>query len=498
HSLLFSGSYLSNNASAGLRNSRVPLLGAAGVLGLLLLIGLRLRYRERIDPLWTRAWPRSWRLALLGVLLAAMGYAYFIRPGLLAGEGFVHPVWNTRIFTYRGLNFQMLVAYLTPLAALLAFAGLARWLLADIRWHQLPFLAAFVGYAWLFTFNSYIVGDQPFWVRRFLPLAIPGAFLLAGFALEALWRHGRLRWAAPVLLAGTAAWLSWNAAPVATFQTGAGLGEQTQRFAAQFPPNAVVLFENWDAGFALSAPLEIAYGREAYQLEGAPLVGPAGDAWLAQLRAWADAGRPLFYVAASDDLTIPATGWSWRRLGATELSYEVIETTHGELPRERLRAIQLLTTYRLEPAAAAAPCQLRAEIGGEDYGLLGDGWYAAEPFGPDAAGRWGEPAASIVVPRLAGAGPVTAALTLGELRPAPPLNETIAFSAGGKLISEQPLLAGWHVYNLTIPAEALTSAATLLEWSVPGWSPLEFGSSDTRRLGLALDGYGLARPGCQP
>jgi hypothetical protein len=501
HSLLFSGIYFSTNTGTLFRNPTLLLLGLAGLLALGGWVGLRLRYRQRFDALARRPWPKTWRIAVVLAALLAAAYAYFLRPLVLADEAYYHPVWNAMVSSQRGGNFVMLVAYLTPLGAGLAIAGLARHVLGSMRAEHLPFLAVLAGYAVIFTYNAFIVADQPFWVRRFLPVVIPGALLAAGAALAALWRSAaRWRLLAPALLAGLATWSIWISLPIlgtqtgagltaraqsfaqpaATTQTGAGLGAQVQAFASQFPPNAVVVFQDWNAGFSLAAPLEIVYGREVYQLQGKLLTGLRARKWEAQLKRWQDAGRPVFYVANTLETTIPESGWRWKAVGSNELRYPVLETTQARLPRLVAEARQELTVHQLIPNTVQPPCLFWQEIADEDYGTLGPGWYASEQFGVDQPGRWSQPAASIMVPMVGDAQPLTITLNLGNLRPEPPLTSTIEFWTDKYLIAEQPLQPGFANYTFVVPAE--DNAATMLEFEVPGWSP---GGDDPRQLGVA-------------
>ena len=498
HSRLFSGAYFSSNTGSLFRNPTLFITGGLGLCGLALFIALRLRYRERFDALVTRSWSARWRVVLLLMIGAAAVYAYFIRPSVLAGEGYIHPVWNERIESNRGLNFVLLVAYLTPLGAGLALVGLAYWLLRTVRWQHLPFLALLLGYTIVFTYNAFIVGDQPFWVRRFLPAVIPGALLLAGGMLVELWRAApRWRWSAPLLLASLIGWLGWQTAPIALARTGTGLGAQVQTFAAQFPPNAVVLFQDWRTGFALAAPLEIGYGREVYQLNGETMIGESAAQWQAQMQRWQQADRPLFYVAQNTTLTLPHDGLIWQQQAPFELSYATLETTHAHIPRTIIQIAQTLQVYQLLPDVARTyPCAVSVDIGSSGYGVVGSGFYEAEQTG-DQVVQWTDATSNMPLPRLAGSGDMFVTVTLADLRPSVTPTATIQFSLPNHLLAEQILKPNWNDYQIRIPSDLIPADSSLiLGMHVPPWSPAT--ANDNRELGVLVNTLTARRERCSP
>jgi hypothetical protein len=505
HSARFSATYFSDNVGNLLADRRLALaIGLGTALLLLALLTLLLLRARRPD--WSgalrsrlpRVLPLRWRVATVTALLLLAGYGYFVRPTVLAQESYIHPVWQAQFETYRGLNLVLLAAYLTPLGFALALAGLAACLIRTLRWQHLPFLGVLLGYTLIFTYNAMIAGDQPFWVRRFLPAAIPGALLLAGSALALLWRgRSRWRWSAPALLLALLAWSGWQTAPVAAIRSGAGVGAQVAMFVEQTPPDAVVLFQDWQAGFALAAPLEMLYGRESYELPLPPLQGEAGQQWQRQIERWLDAGRPLIYVATDGRLTLPAEQLAWQPLADQALSYRTLETTHDRLPARPIDLTQRFSLYRITRASAVAPvCGRTVEVGGDDYGAIGAGFYDSET--QDAAEvRWSSGAAELVLPALSGSDDLLVTLRLNNPRPAAAGPATLQMSIGGQALDVQPLQSGWQDYELRIPAAALTQPApALLRIETPTWAPLDYGIQDGRTLGVQIDSFTARRLDC--
>jgi hypothetical protein len=122
--------------------------------------------------------------------------------------------------TYAELSGRWFVWYLGPLVAL-GIAG-AVWLAyAVVRGRArgwLPFFAGFALLALGYLWRPSITPDQPWAMRRYLPVVIPGVLLLAGMASEQLQRVGERRsrtlaQAATVALAALlATGIAWSAA----------------------------------------------------------------------------------------------------------------------------------------------------------------------------------------------------------------------------------------------------------------------------------------------
>lgn len=510
HSARFSATYFSDNVGNMLADRTLLIaigLGTALLaLAALALLLFRTRWSGWLGPLRARllgaastpTLPLRWRLATVTALLLLAGYAYFVRPTVLAQESYIHPVWQEQFQTYRGLNLVLLAAYLTPLGFGLALLGLAYWLTRTLRWQHLPFLGLLLGYTLIFVYNAMIVGDQPFWVRRFLPVVIPGALLLVGLALSVLWHwRSRWRWVAPVLLIALVGWSGWQTAPVAAIRSGAGVSAQVGALVDELTPETVVLFEDWLAGFALAAPLEMLYDRESYALPQQPLGDDDARRWQEQISRWLAEGRPVVYVASDGNLTLPTDGLRWQPLAEHTLSYPTLKTTHDRLPTEPIQIGQQLKLYRIEQVAVAAPgCSRTVEVGGDDYGAIGAGFYSSETQG-DGQVRWSTGTASVVLPPLAGSGDLVVTLRLNEVRPAEAGPAALTATIGDQPLATQPLQPGWHDYEIRVPAMLLREAVPpLLDLQIPAWRPLDFGVQDGRDLGVQLDAFEVRRLDC--
>jgi hypothetical protein len=121
----------------------------------------------------------------LGVGLAALAlFAYFVRPRWEPFTHYTNPsatLYGER--THREDSFVNLGVYVTPLVAFAGVGGfwslLRRSLRGAIRGAVLLLVIASGGYALLYLYSPSISPDQPWGMRRFVPLVIPGVVLFA-------------------------------------------------------------------------------------------------------------------------------------------------------------------------------------------------------------------------------------------------------------------------------------------------------------------------------
>jgi hypothetical protein len=176
----------------------LPSLGTLGVLVAVLVAGtvaLRLLVRERIDALARAALARRGQVVIgatvvgVAAVLLLLG---FLRPWLFAPTYWVDV--GQRVRTYDELNLPRLSWFLTPPGFALLLGGVA--VVALRRWRAtawtlvLPVLLMFPVYG----FRAINAARLMFWVRRYVPVVIPGAVILIAVALAFGWQvRGRLR-----------------------------------------------------------------------------------------------------------------------------------------------------------------------------------------------------------------------------------------------------------------------------------------------------------------
>ena len=362
-------------------------------------------------------------------------------------------------------------------------------------WRDPAFFLVFAGFS-IFFFYKIRVAPEQFWMaRRFLPIVLPGALILAsgavfGSSTPEFRRTVRRGLAASAFMA----FIGWQyvvaARPVAAHLEYKGAIRQVERLAQQFTNRDLVIFEGRNAGsdaHILALPLAYQYGRSVLVLESPR---PNRDQFQAFLTdALAKYDRVFFVAGVGTDLLSPhivatpttfasfwvpeyeATSWDTypRTVRQKDLRYSVYQLTAGDGKR---RGFTLDVGY---------------------YDELNVVRFHAREVSEGRTYRWTGPQSFIAATGLTGAEREVEFVLHNGGRPdgAPPATLDVFFN-------EIPLGRitvdfGFKTYRLAIPAEAVKLAAgsadpAQLKLISSVWSPSDFGGgSDTRQLGVMID-----------
>jgi hypothetical protein len=527
------------NALRDWEQTTVMFLGPALVVALL---GWR-PLRERWLPLATD--PRTLRAARwLGIAAAVAGctWLYIVRPGILrpgnfgAWQGYI----GAPIPPGAATSMVALGWYLAPLGMALALAGLALaiWRAFDERIAAALCLAA--PFLVLYLTGTYTQGGYIYSLRRFVPLIVPLAALLAAFAVvrggplvaEAIGRPTLRR---PLLTLGLGAgalliaFFGYTNLRLIGHREYAGALDQVAALAERAGPDDIFLFSgSRDETPKLATPLRYLYGRESWVITTNLPDGELLDAWVSRQEA---AGRTvhLLMSAGGGKLFLP----NHQLVPADRITVDLqqFETLEAQKPFNRQRNVLGYTLYTLRPVAngqsALGTLPYRVVAGqADEFAQLGNagtsvGFYnvetsaapASEGLGGATAYRWTDGQALLRIPWPGDGRPLTLTLTLGAgPRPAslPPARVVVGLRPDAGSFDKEQTLATLTVgsefatYTVTIPANALgpTGDGTAVialgmprafngkEWKpLPGttWKPVDFpeetnSSADRREL----------------
>lgn len=245
---------------------------------------------------------RPLAVAAVVLVVAAGAWCWFVRPaaetprraepsridalyeGLQARDG--AEVDPRR--TYAEDSLPRIALYLGPVALAAGLAGAAlaagRQVVAGGR-RWLPFLgvlATSAAYLW----SPRIVADQPWAIRRFVVVAIPGLLVLAMWLGDRVADRGRVgQVAAAGLAAVTVGFAAWTAAPVLDVRTQVPLLAAVDHVCDALPPDAAVLLLD-DGPLAVTAPQTLRFACDVPVAWTAVAGGPeAVEALAAEARA---------------------------------------------------------------------------------------------------------------------------------------------------------------------------------------------------------------------
>ena len=212
-------------------------------------------------PAVRRLLPWVWKV-LAVVAVALVIYAYFFR--VAAGRLAEHDAIALRSFAWYVMPLGLFTALVGYVAALRRFAA-----------RDSVFLLTFSLYATFVFYKIRIVPVHYWTTRRFLPIILPGAMLLAAYAAFGRWREDdrgwryQLRAAAGVVVIAILAVQFWTrSAPLFGHVEYAGVIPRLEKLAQTFGDKDLVIVESRDASdvHVLALPLAYIYARNVLLL----------------------------------------------------------------------------------------------------------------------------------------------------------------------------------------------------------------------------------------
>jgi hypothetical protein len=485
---------------------------AALALGALVALGLlagaaRLAVTRRVLP-WLS-------YVVIAAALAAMIYAYFFRQA------------GGRISELDAMAFRSFGLYLTPLGLIAAIAGyvmaVRRFLTRD------PILVVTASLYGAFFFYKLRIVQEHYWLaRRFLPVILPAALLLAGYALARWWprrspavpdspppdrgvsdtpadrlpawlpfQDVRVRMTAGVIglvvaaIIGVAFWR--QSAPVRAHVEYAGLIPRLEALAAKFTDRDLVIVESRDASdtHVLALPLAYIYARNV-------LVLPHRLPDPTQLAAFLDWARTkydqIYFIGGG------GTALLSRHVAVTPVGTEIFQipewaSSRTALPREARRKEFDFSVYRfVEPAkqAATAPSDVVLDIGvNDDVNVLR--FHAKERHQNGTTFRWSRDVSYISLPGVQASDRSLVLVMDDGHRPPKVAGAVVEVSMNDRALGRLEVGRDFHTYTLAIPPDVASAAAAAetpprLKLVTNTWNPkTALGVNDDRDLGVMVD-----------
>jgi hypothetical protein len=445
----------------------------AGVAALVLIAILRRRHATGIQ--------RVVPLVIAAVVLLAAGYAWFLRrPGDRLND---YDAYALRTFT----DF-----YLDPIVLVAALVGLVLIARRDF-WRDPAFMSVLVAFS-LFLFFKMKIVPVHFWAaRRFVPVILPGALLLAGAAAFAAFGQTR-RWrivravAGLVALGLAAQHYFTRSAPIVPHIEYAGVIPYVEGIAKRVGDRDLVIAESRDTSsdvHTLALPLAYIYARNVLWLSSARPNKVMLLAFLEQALARYD--RVLFIGGGGTDLLS-------RRITATSVASEKArvpeyESAYDAYPTSVRQKDYDFGIYQLALGETRGPFTL--DVGEKDD--LNVVRFFAKETTEGRTIRWTGRNSQIAVVGMTGTErEVTFVMHDGGRPPnATPARVDVFFDDAP--IGTIDVKSGFQSYRLALPPALVAGAAAKdepaqIRLASTVWRPREFlGGTDDRELGVMLD-----------
>ena len=446
----------------------------------------------------TRRWFPAVAMVLFSLIVV---YGVFVRPHLESAREVVPmPMPHSgTVPLYNEINWLRLSWYLTPFGLGLACLGvllvIPRLVAGDspILW---PFAAVCGVFASFYLYKSQAFPDNYWVIRRYIEIAIPGALILACFALQWLSQQSfRVLPARSGLILSILIYLTVWGGEIRSFSSLlkerelSGTLQQLEVLAGLNRDADVLLLEQGVFQEFFSAPLKFVFQKTVYPLAHLALDGAA----LAKLvENWHHDGKRIHLLSSEENTEVRGRQLQFRPRERFESKTRVVEPSYERLPRTMMDLKYGLQIYDVEPVALAQPPRALVLNMDFNFGFPTRGFHAVETTADGEAFRWTSGAATLEFPELTAASEGVLSLSLAQDFPQP-LASPARIHFNGHLMDERRLPRRFEVIRWPIPGAWLNlNGKNIIAFDSATHSPGENGLSDDRRqLGLMVDGVKL-------
>jgi hypothetical protein len=328
----------------------LAIIVTASVATLAFLVFFPARWRPIIK--W---WPRIGRAALAAgsaAIILGMLYGYFVRP--VVAPQIVSPDWYSggQIPNLDPQNVVRLGWYLGVLGLGLATAGVVICLQRDLRPATLFVISAGVFFSAYYLWHIMANPHQVYAMRRYVPVVLPFATLMATAALRGIWEWP-VPWSRHVGSALTLVWIVCILAMGRGFISQVdynGMDNQLASLDATLPPSSVVIFGDSGAvglGDILGTPLQFLYQHPTYSIRRPELLTSLH--WQEMIARWQSEGREVAWIEPEGGIGWPGQPADLVDTRILTISSNVLEYTYDRKPQSITHTDWHLKISRIRP-----------------------------------------------------------------------------------------------------------------------------------------------------
>ena len=445
-------------------------------------------------------------MSLSGLVLIAFAWGYFLRPMMDPGANLLPLAAPDQGFVsyYDELNLVRLGWYLSPLGLCLALLGAIlalRQVVLRGQVRPLAFLLLLAAFLLFYGYKSRAFPDNYWVIRRYAEVAIPAMLILAGLAMQRLYRmasvHPRLgarsasrrfllRACGVAVLAAMAA--TQTAAAWPFFRQGelGGSWAQMAALASRTREADVVLFENGRAQEFFLGPLRNLFGQTVLPLAHTKPDPASFDRVVGEFMA---ENRRVFLISGEEWTSLDSSRYFFEPRERFYFTSELVESTFERLPGQMQEVHYSLQIYEVKPRPQGESKTYEALYSHSNFGFASEGFHQAELGGGGNAYRWSRGDASVELPEIDGAYPAVLIARLARPDMGAATEAPVRIRLNGHDLGAVRLSRRFKDYKIPVGRSQLARGErNRVEFLAHSFRPsVLWGWEDTRDLGFMLD-----------
>ena len=445
-------------------------------------------------------------VSISGLVTVAFAYGYFLRPMMASGANLLPlpPPHQGAVPFYDELNLVRLGWYLSPLSLCLAYLGTVlalRQVILEGQIRPLPLLLLLGVFLLFYGYKSRAFPDNYWVIRRYAEVAMPALLILAGLAMQRLYRlasiHPRVGARSGsrrfLLQAGGSGLLiamvaAQTVAAWPFFREGelGGTRAQLAALASRTVEADAILFEHGPAQEFFLGPLRNLFGQSVFPLAHNT---PDRGAFERVVAKYLAAKKRVFLISCDEWTSLDSSNYHFEPRERFYFASRLVERTYERLPETMQEVHYSLQIYEVKPRRQGRPKPYQALNRHSSFGYASKGFYQAEPGVGGNAYRWSQGDASVEMPEIDASYPAVLIARLARPDTGAATESPIRVLFNGHDLGPLQLSPRFNDYKIPIARSQLAQGErNLVEIRSQSFNPSAMGyGEDTRDLGLMLD-----------